>query len=174
MPLRRRTLRSSVLLLACAALTACHVGQNPRPDFISPDSAARADISVTRDAWLGALRDGDPEIISAFFTADARISQPASDDVVGNDAILAQRRSQRAGNQISLEPEVVHVAGSNAFEFGDITETVSDSAGEHTLRGRYTIQWQRLPEAQWRIKRLLRTDGMRSDTAGVRGEGDGR
>lgn len=173
--MRRRILRSSVLLLACVALSACHVGQNPRPDLISPDSAARADISVTRDAWLGALREGDPDIVSAFFTADARLSQPAAADIVGNDAILAARRSRRAagnaGNEIRLEPEVVHVAGSNAFEFGDITETVADSAGEHTLRGRYTIHWQRLPEAQWRIKRWLRTDGART-VAG--GEGEGR
>jgi ketosteroid isomerase-like protein len=170
--LRRRTLRSSVLLLACAALAACHVGQMPRPDVINPDSAARADIGIAREAFLAAVREGDPERIAAFFTDDAMIVEGDSVERAGDDAVRAAgQAAARAGIRVAeadMEPEVVHVAGGgNAFEFGRFRETVRQGGAgvpgevapgtEWSGRGGYTIHWQRGAEAQWRIRRLFRT-----------------
>jgi ketosteroid isomerase-like protein len=147
-------------MLACAATAACHVGQNPRPDLVDPDSAARADIRATLDAYTTARLENDPDLLAPFFTSDARLSEPGLNDVDGAAAIRASMASLfERGVRVTgvgMNTEVVHLAGIDAFEFGAHVETVTDAAGvERTVRGRYVIHWRRGPEARWRIRRFL-------------------
>jgi ketosteroid isomerase-like protein len=166
--LRRRTLRSAVLPLATLLLAACHVGQHPRPDVVSPDSAARADIAATRDAYMEAVRSGDADRIASFFSAEARLAGSHSAALVGASAIRDAREAERAGGtgvlEVTMDTEVVHVAGTQAFEFGEITERLpptEEETGleERLVRSHYTIHWQRGAEARWRIRRFLLSPG---------------
>jgi ketosteroid isomerase-like protein len=167
--LRRRILRSSVPLLASALLAACHVGHTPRPDVINPDSAARADIEGVRNAYAAAIRAGDAERIAELFEADAQLSGSrlggsGGREIAGagaiHDAHVVAHRSGTAALEVDLEPESVHVAGTNAFEFGRLVERLppAEEGGdveESFFRARYVIHWRRGPEASWRIRRLL-------------------
>jgi uncharacterized protein (TIGR02246 family) len=158
--LRRRGLRAASISLTGLVLAACHVGQNPRPEVIDPDSASRADIRATLDAYTAALTAGNAHRIAAFFTPDARLAEPGMDDIEGANAIHAVKRSFYASGavitDVEVNSEVVHVDGPDAFEFGSYSESVRiGGSAEQTVRGRYAIQWRRGPEARWRIRLFL-------------------
>jgi hypothetical protein len=66
--------------------------------------------------------------------------------------------------EVTMDTEVVHVAGTQAFEFGEITERLpptEEETGleERLVRSHYTIHWQRGAEARWRIRRFLLSPG---------------
>jgi uncharacterized protein (TIGR02246 family) len=158
--LRRCTLRTSILFLTCLGLAACRVGQTPRPDVLNPDSAARADIEAVMAGYAAAMLRSDAAGMAAFFTPDARLSAPDADDLAGpraiRDAMHAFFASGATVMEVDVETDVLHIDGPDAFEFGRYTESFRLPDGEeHTVQGRYSIQWRRGAEARWRIRRFL-------------------
>ena len=164
-----------MLTLAVVSTAACHVGQNPRPEVLNPDSAAQADIRGTMDALQAALLQRNDAIIPEFFTGDASLSEPGMGEVAGARGIRDAWRSYFSdeGGRLtnaSIATDVLHIDGPDAFEFGTFSRTygpgeAADSA-THTVRGGYSVHWQRGPEARWRIRRFL-LNHLPADEAGA-------
>ena len=155
-------------------LSACRIEPNPRPQVLNVDSAARADIRGTMAAYREALLSNDARAIAAFYTADARLSEPAAPDRVGGREIhddLAHFFAE--GGRITdvvVESEEIHVDGPVAWELGTYREQFRTPAGaDASVRGPYVIRWRRGEEARWRIDRfLLKQTPSDSAAAGMR------
>jgi uncharacterized protein (TIGR02246 family) len=149
-----------VLLLACLVPAACRIGQHERPEVINPDSAAAADIRATMDEYRAALLAGDAARIAAFFTPDAVLLEPDTDEIVGVRAIHARIDTVLAAGaavtELTVATELLHADGPVAFEFGTFAGRYRAGGAEaQAVHGRYIIHWQRGPEARWHIRRLL-------------------
>jgi ketosteroid isomerase-like protein len=157
-PLNR--LKAPVLLLAVLALSACHVGNNPRPELVHADTAAAMDIRATSAVYKDALVHGDPRRIGPLLTPDALVAESGAGDVIGPAAVLAGLREFfEIGGRITrleMETQELHVDGGVAFEFGTFEAGYTVVEGEEQImRGRHVIRWEQGPEARWRISRFL-------------------
>lgn len=156
----RRFQSAFTLLLSTVLLSACRLEPNPRPATLNVDSAARADIRATMDAYREAMLQNDARAIAAFYTADARLHEPDAPDIAGNTAIRdAMQHFFAQGNRITdvrVDSETVDVDGPVAWEMGTYEERIRAASGDdHVVRGRYMIRWRRGEEARWRIDRFM-------------------
>lgn len=179
--LRRRNLTFVKLSLAVVSTAACHVGQNPRPEVLDPDSAAQADIRGTMDALQEAFLQGNAAIIPEFFTGNAHLSDPGAGDVDGARGIRDALRAYFGDDgarlvDASIATDILHIDGPDAFEFGTFSRTYGPGEAAdstmHTVRGGYSVHWQRGPEARWRIRRFLVNHLPATDDAGTVAAGD--
>lgn len=145
------------LVLLCSA---CRVERNPVPETLNVDSASRADIRATLQAYRLARIAGDANLAASFFAPDARLYQPGAAEVRGSDAVEGAMAGFFAEGgvvtEVALHSEDLHVDGPLAFEFGTYEERFRlGEAGERSVRGHYAIRWRRAPEARWWIERFL-------------------
>jgi ketosteroid isomerase-like protein len=151
-----------MLLPLVLSLAACRVERNPVAQTVNPDSASKAIIKATMEAYQAALLANNPRAIAAFYAPDGRLYEPDSPDIVGfsevRSAMSNALDSGRVLTGVTLEAEDIHVDGPVAFELGTFEERfrTGDEEEEMVRRGRYVIRWRRGAEAQWRIERFLR------------------
>lgn len=135
---------------------------------------AVAAIAEAREAFVGALRDGDAAAASAVYTEDARLLPPTSEPLQGREAIEAFWKAGVDSGISEVELDALELEGDGgfAYEIGRYALRLNPTDGGTVVdRGRYLLVHERRPDGSWgRAVEMFSPDALPARTDGRRAE----
>lgn len=149
-----------VLFVAAPLLSACEVQRTPRAEVVNADSARASEIEAALAGYTAAVMQREARRSASFFTPDARLYTPGSEELTGRDVIrgmLEQALESAEVTALTMEREIIDIASdSTAYEVGTFSQSYREGdADEQTVTGTYMIRWRLEPQATWRINTML-------------------